>query len=82
MANIRQILVGLVFWFFGFLKVYFDSFGLNKCSGSHMASKQTKKTKKTVNTSNASNWVHRCILFGLLEWPCKAPRLFWRWSAK
>lgn len=38
MANIRQILVGLVFWFFGFLKVYFDSFGPNKCPCSHTAS--------------------------------------------
>lgn len=61
MVNIRRILVGLFFWFFGFLKVYFASFGSNKCPCSHTASKQTKKTKRPINTKNTNNWVHRNI---------------------
>lgn len=73
MANIRQILVGLVFWFFGFLKVYFDSFGLNKYPSSHTASKQTKKTKQTVNSRNTNNWVYRCIWLVYSSGQVKAP---------
>lgn len=82
MANIRQILVGLVFWFFGFLKVYFDSFGPDKCLGSHAASKQTKKTKQPVNTKNTNNWVHRYLWLVYWNGQTKVPLLFLKWGAK